>query len=135
MQTRRHLLRYGATGAVSLLGGCVELGLNDENATLDLIVLNRSSVEQTVAVSVKSDDEVVFEESYSLPAPDGGVPSVTEDDVLKAGQYTVRATSGTVERESQYRSTCEDVKDVKDKIYVTLRSDANLEISSTYCGR
>lgn len=91
--TRRRLLTVGGLVATATLGGCAALGTSDGDATVDLTVVNRSDVERTVAVTVESDDEVVFEGSYDLPAPAGGVGSVTETDVLAAGRYTVRASN------------------------------------------
>lgn len=133
--TRRRALTVGGLFAAATLGGCAAFGTTDGDTAVDLTVVNRSDVERTVAVTVESDGEVVFEGSYDLPAPEGGARSVTEEDVLTAGQYTVHASNGAVERESRYGGTCEDVEDLEDEILITVRSDSNLEISSTYCGK
>lgn len=132
--SRRRVLQYGAGLALLPLSGCAKFQNANDGATVDLVLVNRSDVEQSVEVTIKSDGETVFEESYNLSAPEGESGSISENGILEAGQYTVVASTDTDTREYQYRSTCANVDDMDDKIYVTFRNNGRLEISSTYCG-
>lgn len=134
--SRRQILQYGASLSLLSLSGCTKFENDTDEDTVGLSVINWSDTEQSVEITVESDSETVFEESYDLPAPEGGVGSISENGILEAGQYTVIASNDRVRREYQYRSTCASVDDMDDKIYVFIRGDApHLEISSTYCGK
>lgn len=133
--SRRRVLQYGAGLALLPLSGCATFQSANEEATVDLMLVNSSNAEQSVEVTIKSDGETVFEESYNLSTPEGESGSISEPGILEAGQYTVVASNDTDTREYQYRSTCANVDDMDDKIYVSFRNNGRLEISSTYCGK
>lgn len=133
--SRRRVLQYGAGLTLLPLSGCATFQSANEKATVDLMLVNSSNAEQSVEVTIKSDGETVFEESYNLSTPEGESGSISEPGILEPGQYTVVASTDTDTREYQYRSTCANVDNMDDKIYVSFRNNGRLEISSTYCGK
>ncbi|WP_162989834.1 hypothetical protein [Natronorubrum halophilum] len=132
---RRQYLKISGISVAGSLSGCLDI-IQNRDTGVDITVINRTDAKQNVEIIVESDGESVFGQDFELSAPqEGSVTSITEEDALNPGEYSVTASNEAIEQEYRYKNTCSSVSEMEDEIYITMRGKDMIEISSTYCGK
>lgn len=114
MPSRRQVLSSSGFVVIGVLGGCMEI--EAESATVDIRLLNDDTREWPLAVSVETEDKVVFETTRTVPADTGtDLGEILIEDAFEGGsgdEFTVGVALGGEQVESfNYEITCADIGD------------------------
>lgn len=123
--SRRKLLTLCGLTVTSVgLSGCVGLGEQGSQGSIDLVVTNEDDTEHSFTVEVTEENESVFTEQFTLSSGE----ELQKADIVSGGDYTATVTvdSGDPESFSFDLNGC-----TENELYVVLMKGGELDYGMT----